>query len=104
MSTGTATTTANTSTNASECSEQCDRLDELSFLRANGASIRVEDGLSKPERDRRSGKTLKLTEAEIMQLYWTAQREAAAEADWRGVEWQGGSNRYTSLAYSTFES
>jgi len=91
------------SSSTSECSEPCERLDELSFLHANGGIIDFQDGMRKPERDSHVCKTLQLTEVELMQLYHAAQCEAAAEADWRGIEWQGGSNRHTTLLYSTFE-
>jgi len=66
--------------NAKMCTNT--RSSEASVSRQSGAAT-MHLGRPKPR------KVLKLTDDEILKLYHVAQHEAAAEVDWRHIQWQG---------------
>lgn len=71
----------------------CDEVDLHSKISGDTLPNRMQassqDCFGLTESRRNQCKSLKLTEDEIMKLYTAAQDEAAREADWRGVQWQG---------------
>lgn len=81
----------------SESDVESNFLDELILnakmydsTRSREASVSCQSGAASIHLGRlTTRKALKLTDDEILKLYHVAQNEAAAEADWRDVQWQG---------------